>query len=241
MTTEAKTPEVTPEKAEINIQREAGNLVGAEVYANVGALMEFCIKHVCDGHDDDNPISEDDLDFTIDTSSMDDEELNRYLDENFGESWDDVTGETWPKENTKEEIKAARSHITENSERQTRIDFGEGPVKDWDEETLCRFIEEQMGDSWSDIVGHRFPGTEIPEEETDQVKEYIREKADQREVYEWWAVSDWLGRKLKELGHIVIDLGQLTVWGREGTGQAILMDGDIQKITLELLKARGEL
>lgn len=233
MTTTANLP------VEIDIQEEAGNLVGESVYANVGAFMEFCIKKAFEGRDDDNPISEDDIDFRVDPDSWDDEELNRYLDDTFGMSWEDVTGETWPKENTKDEIKAVRSHITGGSERQTRIDFGEGPVKDWDEETLFRFLEDEMGDSWSDIVGHRFPGKEIDEDETDKVKEYIRENADQREVYEWWAVDSWLGAKLKGRGHIVLDLGQLTVWGREGTGQAIKMDGDIQAITLELLKQRA--
>lgn len=232
MTTTADLP------VEIDIQKEAGRIVEEHVYCNVGALVDYCIERMFEG-DEKNPLSEDDIDLRVDPSGWDDDELNRYLTDDLGTDWENVTGETWPKENSKDEIKAVRSYITGSSERQARIDFGEGPVKDWDEETLFRFLEEEMGDSWSDITGHRFPGTEIDEDETDKVKEYIRENADQREVYEWWAISPWLAAKLKGREEIVIDLGQLDVWGRQTTGQAIKMDGDIQAITLELLKQRA--
>lgn len=230
----------TPDSTtEIDIQKEAGELVANNIYCNVGPFMEFCINKANEGSDDDNPISQDDIDFCVDPDSWDDKELKQYLDENFGKSWEDVTGESWPEENTKEQLKEVRSYITQNSERQARIDFGEGPVKDWDEDILFRFLEDEMGDSWSDITGHRFPGTEIREDETDQVKQYIRENADPREVYEWWAIDSWLGKKLTDRGHIVLDLGFMTVWGREGTGQAIKMDYDIQQITLDILKQRA--
>lgn len=54
-----------------------------------------------------------------------------------------------------------------------------------------------------------------------------------REVFEYWAVSDWLGRKLKERGEIVVELYGASVWGRCTTGQAILLDGVIRNIALE--------
>jgi hypothetical protein len=55
-----------------------------------------------------------------------------------------------------------------------------------------------------------------------------------REVYEYWLVSDWMGRYLKDRGYLVVDWMGLTVWGRQTTGQAILLDGVIRNICGEL-------
>lgn len=53
------------------------------------------------------------------------------------------------------------------------------------------------------------------------------------EVYEWWAISGWLHGKLEAAGEVVGDLEGLPVWGRCCTGQAIYLDGIIQRIALE--------
>lgn len=52
----------------------------------------------------------------------------------------------------------------------------------------------------------------------------------QWEIYEYWAVSEWLAGKLQEAGERVGDFGNLKVWGRTTTGQAISMDGVIGAI-----------
>lgn len=64
--------------------------------------------------------------------------------------------------------------------------------------------------------------------------EYARIDADdyRSEVFEYWAVSDWLGHKLKERGEIAVEMYGATVWGRCTTGQAILLDGVIRDIAL---------
>jgi hypothetical protein len=49
-----------------------------------------------------------------------------------------------------------------------------------------------------------------------------------QEVYEWYIVSDFLIRKLDELGHPV--LLDECIWGRCTTGQAILLDYAITQI-----------
>lgn len=54
------------------------------------------------------------------------------------------------------------------------------------------------------------------------------------EIYEHWIVSDWLGRKLSERGHVVESYLGLTIWGRPCTGQAIYMDGVMEQICNEL-------
>ena len=50
------------------------------------------------------------------------------------------------------------------------------------------------------------------------------------EIFEYWAVSNFLAEKLKEKGYIIIDDYFVSIWGREITGQAILLDLSISQI-----------
>lgn len=50
------------------------------------------------------------------------------------------------------------------------------------------------------------------------------------EIYEWWAVTNWFGEKLKEQGCVVIESWGKSYWGRSTTGQAISLDGCIANI-----------
>lgn len=52
-----------------------------------------------------------------------------------------------------------------------------------------------------------------------------------REVYEHWAVSQWLAEKLIDAGERVdTDFAGLNVWARTTTGQSISMDDVIERI-----------
>lgn len=55
-----------------------------------------------------------------------------------------------------------------------------------------------------------------------------------REIYEWWAVDSWFGRKLAERGEHVVD-GEHggSMWGRTCTGQAIALDCVVRAIAAE--------
>lgn len=64
---------------------------------------------------------------------------------------------------------------------------------------------------------------ELDLDEKIEVLEYLRVDPEQREVMEWWAVTGWLASKLEDRGEIVI----AGYWGRQCTGQAILLDGVI--------------
>ena len=78
------------------------------------------------------------------------------------------------------------------------------------------FINEQIIELWQ--------GPPVEDEED----EY-------EEVFEHWIVSDWLADKLIAKGETVVkDFHGLTIWGRCCTGQAILLDGVIREIYLEL-------
>lgn len=58
------------------------------------------------------------------------------------------------------------------------------------------------------------------------------------EVYEHWAVSEWLADKLLATGEKVDkDFGGLCVWARTTTGQAISMDSAVAKIYAEMMAA----
>ena len=58
----------------------------------------------------------------------------------------------------------------------------------------------------------------------------LSESFQPKEICEWWAVSEWLADKLYEIGEPVLYSGYGTWWGRTCSGQAIEMDGTIQKI-----------
>ena len=51
-----------------------------------------------------------------------------------------------------------------------------------------------------------------------------------REPYEFWIVSDYFAAKLKENNELLTDHWGFWIWGRETTGQSILIDYIFQKI-----------
>jgi hypothetical protein len=61
-----------------------------------------------------------------------------------------------------------------------------------------------------------------------------------QEIYEWWAISDFLFRKLKEKGDAVVDSGSCYIWGRTTSGQAILLDYVITQICADMGILEGQ-
>jgi hypothetical protein len=58
------------------------------------------------------------------------------------------------------------------------------------------------------------------------------------EVFEHWAVSNWLAEKLIAQGEKVdTDFANLNVWARQTTGQGISSDGVIERIYAAMMKA----
>ena len=58
-----------------------------------------------------------------------------------------------------------------------------------------------------------------------------------REVFEHWAVTQWLADKLIEAGEKVdTDFGGLNVWARTCSGQGIASDGVIERIYAGMMK-----
>lgn len=65
--------------------------------------------------------------------------------------------------------------------------------------------------------------------------DYLNLDSEAVEVYEWWAITDWLGDKLAAQGCVVIsDIYGKSYWGRCTTGQSITLDGCIANIAKDM-------
>ena len=83
--------------------------------------------------------------------------------------------------------------------------------------------------SSGDTLPHRVADTAEGACELDGIEPY------DREVYEHWAVSTWLGEKLAAAGEKVDDdFAGMVVWARTTTGQGIYGDAVIERITADL-------
>lgn len=84
--------------------------------------------------------------------------------------------------------------------------------------------------SWGDASNLQHTDKELLdlgyEQETIDNDEAERNK----EIYEWWVVTDWLAGKLEQHDEPILRSDFETWWGRCCTGQAILLDSVIEKI-----------
>ncbi len=60
------------------------------------------------------------------------------------------------------------------------------------------------------------------------------QSANDREIYEWWCVDEFLAKKLKSKDEYTIKYGFGHWWGRTISGQQIISDRTIQEIAEEL-------
>jgi len=90
--------------------------------------------------------------------------------------------------------------------------------------------DEQVRQYWEDNA--------TPEEDRDMVSA-MDEIRDQFDPMEYWAVSNWLMRKLKDEGEVVIEVGLTNVWARCTSGQSICIDYVIEKICKDTGYASG--
>ena len=60
-----------------------------------------------------------------------------------------------------------------------------------------------------------------------------------QEIFEWWLVSPWLGKKLMVEGEPVLENKYGMWWGRTTTGQAISMDYIMQKVHDDVVAYTG--
>lgn len=86
----------------------------------------------------------------------------------------------------------------------------------WYQDLFSQYEEPDIWDEDPDWIGTNYCPPE-PEPEF-------------REPYEFWIVSDFLAQKLKEHDQLLTNHWGFWIWGRETTGQSILIDWVFQKI-----------
>ena len=82
---------------------------------------------------------------------------------------------------------------------------------EWDEEECREWCEEHIGAQAEDA-------------DLDELREAVRDNAEPAEIFEWWLVTEWAARKLREQGCRILTVGSDTWWGRTCTGQSIALD-----------------
>ena len=71
-------------------------------------------------------------------------------------------------------------------------------------------------------------------EEHEPLPKDVDATEDEAEVYEWWAVTSWLARRLQELDEVVLTNSYGNWWARTTTGQAIALDPAFQALAKDL-------
>lgn len=66
--------------------------------------------------------------------------------------------------------------------------------------------------------------------ENGQCETCFEENQEPQEIFEWWLISPWFGKKLLIEGEPILENEFGLWWGRCTTGQAIMLDYVIQKI-----------
>lgn len=93
-----------------------------------------------------------------------------------------------------------------------------------------------------DCLDDLFTTSDAPDWQALCEEECIDSDDTRGEIYEYWIVSNWFGRKLSEAGEKVIDdiMGVGPIWCRGCTGQSISLDGVICGIYNETHKPESE-
>ena len=73
----------------------------------------------------------------------------------------------------------------------------------------------------------------------DDLREMDEPDTEASEIFEWWLISDYMARKLKEKGQVIWEEYGCTWWGRQTTGQGILLDHVISMIAEDMEILQG--
>lgn len=189
-------------------------LVDREIYCCMTQEINFIIKQVLNGYDDDAPFDVTDYDDALENGESkvceecgSAEDFEDYDPTEADES--DFHGEDW------------------NPDKPIYI----CPICGCEYETLqearecCQHEDAKRCPHCGKVYG------EYDYEELDHT---------QPEIYEWYAVSDWLGDKLGQHGEVVISTWGKSYWGRQSSGQRIILDSVIQQIAYDMGILEGQ-
>ena len=63
-----------------------------------------------------------------------------------------------------------------------------------------------------------------------QYIDHLKDSQEMQDVMQWFIVSDWLADKLEIIGEPILNTDSHKLWGRTCYGQAIELDGTLQKV-----------
>lgn len=204
-------------------QRICSQLVNREVYANVNSMVDYILQS--EGRD--KPFDYDDIE-------------NMYSYEYSGHFFSLSKAD----ENEKEEELEAQQEILDE------MDEGIEAKEEYLDNLKDELMDPMEGNMYRKAVRERL---EFEIKETERLIKEMKEKrerlakeidevedleAEPQEIFEWWLVSDFLCRKLKEKGYPVIECE--SIWGRTTTGQAISIDWVIEQIAREMEILEGQ-
>lgn len=79
----------------------------------------------------------------------------------------------------------------------------------------------------TDLIKAHYEGVQVESIDIDELESqlYDPEEDEYREVYQWWAISEYLGDVLKELGDYILAPTHIGyIWGRTGCGYELYED-----------------
>lgn len=83
---------------------------------------------------------------------------------------------------------------------------------------------------WEWLESYATITNETSDDCVEDLQASVQEHAEPAEIFEWWAVTEWLAEQLTAIGEPVLDNAYGYWWGRTCTGQAMKMDGTLQRI-----------
>lgn len=107
----------------------------------------------------------------------------------------------------------------------------DGGTEDERETEIQRLMELSTLDSTTPL--------QVEEIEAD-IEELKNLDTQAQDVFEWWAISDYFMRQLRERGYVVYTDSYYNYWGRTTTGQAILLDGIVSRICSDMEILEGQ-
>lgn len=165
----------------------------------------------------------------IDRQQVAHEMLNAHPIENMSMIMDYILSKSWDDPDT--------PYAWDSDVQNLRPDVDSMDIEECEE-----WIKDNMGDG-EGPQREEYMGEDEDEEDPEldedgyleALQEYIRDNAEDAEVFEWYSVDSWLVNQLEQRGEVVID-GFNAFWGRTCTGQSVVLDCVIQDIAEEWKK-----
>jgi len=207
-----------------NVNQEIkGRFVGNEVMCNVTTMVEFILQESICGTQVEPPFTEDDVEnlYTDNSQEIDCVKTQIEWNENFIEETNDlIDGIEDDIKDLENDIENGITDLVSVAEMETEITNYKNSIFE---------LKEKIKQKESEI-----------EELEDELEELENTQEKRAEVYEWWAVTNWLGKKLKDKGECIIEDYDKCLWGRQGCGQAILLDSVISEICEDMCILEGQ-